>query len=188
MGSSCLKLPPFGASREEFKRRLRSLKPARLRGRLFRLVPAFHADAISETGPSFTYGGRFNPREEFGALYLSETAEVSWKETVKKYNNRPEDVPSQTAGIFEVDIHRSLDLTDEKVLEALGVALEDITQPADHYLTQMIAAAAWSLGIEAIKFASSVDSQRFNVAIFMDHLTDTSSVRCLKVSGYRKPR
>jgi RES domain-containing protein len=179
-----LKLPPFGASRGDLRRRLHALKRRRLRGRFFRLVPSFHADAISETGPSFANGGRFNPRGEFGALYLSEVPEISWKETLKKYGDRAQDVPAQSIGVFELDVQKGLDLTDEKVLKALGVTLEDITQPADHYLTQMIA-AAWSLGIEAIKFPSSIDPRYFNVAVFVDHLSGASTVKCLKVSRYR---
>lgn len=187
MGPPRLRLPPFGASRENFTRRLRSLKSNHFRGRFFRLVPAFHADAIGETGPSFANGGRFNPRGEFGALYLSEGADVCWKETLKKYDNRARDIPDQALGEFEIHVRRGLDLTDPEVLTALGVTLEDISQPTDYYLTQMIAAAAWSLGIEAIKFPSSLDRDRFNLAVFTDHLANTSILKRIKVSKYRKP-
>lgn len=186
MGLAHLKLPPLGASRETFAKRLSEWKPHSLRGRFFRLIPSIHAEAISETGPSFAVGGRYNSRGEFGALYLSESPDVCWKETLKKYNNLPDDVPDQSLGEFEMNIQRCLDLTDEGTRKMLGVTLEDITEPADYYLTQMIGGAAWSLGIEAIKFPSSVSPDRFNVCVFMDHLSDESHIKRIQATPFQR--
>jgi RES domain-containing protein len=171
-------------TRDVLAKRLARLPPVSLRGHFFRLVPSIHAEAIGETGPSFTVGGRYNPRGEFGAFYLSQSTELCWKETLKRFNNVPEDIPPQSSGEFQVSITKCLDLTDEETRKVLGVDLEDITQVADHYLTQMIGAAAWSLGIEAVKFPSSVSPDQFNIAVFTDHLGKESHINRVKVSSF----
>jgi RES domain-containing protein len=169
-------------SPERLRHRIRQIKSVRIQGHFFRLVPAIHAEAIEETGPSFAIGGRYNPRGEFGALYLGQSAALCWKEILKFYQGRTEYVPDQVLGEFAIDIKECLDLTVPKTLETLGVTLEQITEPANHYLTRLIGGSAWSLGIEAIKFPSSADPGQFAVAIFRDHLHSQSKVRRLKIT------
>ena len=184
MGPSGLTSAPYSYSREYFAARLKKLERKSLTGIYFRLVLLVHADAIEETGPSFAVGGRYNPANEFGALYLAGTPELCWQEKLKYYNGRADAVPDQALGEFEIHIHAGLDLTDTNVLKALGIKLEDITQPATHYITKMIGAAAWSLGIEALLVPSSIDPTMKNIVIFRDHLQPQSQVERKKVAPF----
>lgn len=147
-----------------------------------------HADAIEETGPSFAVGGRYNPANEFGALYLAESPALCWQEKIKYYSGRVDAIPNQALGEFEVNITKGLDLTNGKVLEALGIKIEDITHPSDHYLTKMIGAAAWSLGIEALRVPSSVNPTLRNIVIFRDHLQPQSQVERKKITSPAFPK
>ena len=147
-----------------------------------------HADAIEETGPSFAVGGRYNPANEFGALYLAETTELCWQEKLKYYSGNADAVPDQALGEFEVNIHTGLDLTNAEVLKVLGIEIEDITRPSDRYITKMTGAAAWSLGIEALLVSSSVDPAMKNIVIFRDHLQPQSQVERKKVAPFTHPK
>lgn len=165
-------------SRAHFITRLKTIETVPLRGHFFRLVLSINANAIEETGPSFTIGGRYNPPGEFGALYLSEAPALCWNEKMKQYSGRAEAIPLQTLGEFDVQIARSLDLTDERVLKVLGTKVEDLTDLFDNSLPRMIGAAAWDIGIEALKFFSCVplEDATKNIVIFKDHLKATSKV------------
>ena len=184
MGPAGLTDPAHQFSREYFAARLKTLERKPLKGRYFRLVLLVHADAIEETGPGFAVGGRYNPANEFGALYLAETPELCWQEKLKYYSGRADAVPDQALGEFDISIHAGLDLTDAEVLKALGVKTEDIARPSDHYLTRMIGAAAWSLGIEALLVPSSIDPDMKNIVIFRDHMRPQSKVERKKVSTF----
>lgn len=173
---------PRNFSREFFAARFKPLEKIRAKGHYFRLILMKYADAIEETGPSFSVGGRYNPANEFGALYLAESPKLCWQEKIKYYSGRVDAIPEQALGEFEVHILRAVDLTDAKVLKALGIKIEHITHPSDHYITKMIGAAAWSLGIEALVVPSSVDSAQKNIVIFRDHLQRQSYVERKKVT------
>lgn len=174
-------------SREFFAARLKTLERTKLKGHYFRLVLLAHADAIEETGPSFAVGGRYNPANEFGALYLAETPELCWQEKLKYYSGRADSVPDQALGEFEINITAGLDLTSAEVLKVLGIKIEDITHPSDRYITRMIGSTAWSLGIEALVVPSSVDPIMKNIVIFRDHLQPQSQVERKKVTPFAFP-
>ena len=187
MGPADLTSPHHRFSREFFADRLKTLERKPLKGSYFRLVLLAHADATEETGPSFAVGGRYNPANEFGALYLAETPELCWQEKLKYYSGRANAVPDQSLGEFEVSILAGLDLTNTQVLKALGIEIEDITRPSDHYIPKMIGAAAWALGIEALLVPSSVDPAMKNIVIFRDHLQPQSQVERKKVTPFTFP-
>lgn len=181
------RLTPPAPPRSHFIKRLKKVETAPLRGHFFRLVLSVNATAIEETGPSFVGGGRYNPPGEFGALYLSESPALCWNEKMKQYNDRAEAIPLQTLGEFDVRISRCLDLTDDNVLKILGLKTEDLTDLFIHSLPRMIGAAAWSLGIEALKVFSCVPVKeaKKNIVIFKDHLNPTSKIVLAKTSSYR---
>ena len=172
-------------SKEFFSHRIKTIRKKSIDGTFFRLVLAMHAQAIEETGPSFMVGGRYNSANEFGALYLAENPNLCWLEKLKYYNNEARAVPDQVLGEFEINIHTCLDLTNLKNLKTLGITMENITHPGDHYLTKMIGSAAWSLGIEALLVPSSIDPSHKNAVIFRDHLTPKSSILRKKVIAYK---
>ena len=187
MGPGGLTSPPHRLSREFFAERLKPLERKPLKGSYFRLVLLAHADAIEETGPSFAVGGRYNPANEFGALYLAETPELCWQEKLKYYSGRADAIPDQALGEFEVKILAGLDLTNAQVLKTLGIEIEDITRPSDHYITKMIGAAAWALGIEALIVPPGVNPKMKNIVIFRDHLQSQSQVERKKVTPFTFP-
>jgi RES domain-containing protein len=96
-------------------------------------------------------------------------------------------VPDQSLGEFEVDIHAGLDLTNADILKALGIKIEDIAHSSDHYITKMIGAAAWALGVEALVVPSSVDPAMRNIVIFRDHLQPPSQVERKKITRFTLP-
>lgn len=177
--------PSHGFSRSHFVTRLKRVETVPLKGHFFRLVLSVNANAIEETGPSFVNGGRYNPPGEFGALYLSESPALCWNEKLKQYNDRADAVPQQSLGEFDVHIARSLDLTDEAILDTLGVKAENVTDLFDHSLPRMIGAAAWSVGIEALKVFSCVPVKgaRRNFVIFKDQLKPPSKILLAKTTS-----
>lgn len=172
-------------SKDFFSQRIKTIGKKHVQGTFFRLVLAIHSEAIEETGPSFMVGGRYNLANEFGALYLAKSPELCWQEKLKYYNNMPATIPSQTLGEFQIKINHCLDLTDPKTLKILGITIEDIIQPGNHYLTKMIGSAAWSSGVEAILVPSAINSSQKNIVVFRDHLTSQSTVIRKKIGLYK---
>ena len=138
-------------------------------------------DSILEIWPSQLFGWRFNPKGEFGALYLSENADTCVKEVnrhvpdVRAFQDRP-----RILGTIRVALQKCLALTDPKVLSALGVTEESIL-PDDSPESIQIAREARLAGFEGILYHSAVDRKCSNLAVFKDVLMPKSSVACEQV-------
>jgi RES domain-containing protein len=133
------------------------------------MVRAEEADSILSTGPSFTYGGRYNRPGEFGALYLSETPEICEQEKLKQVGGRRQLLPPQALGFVDVDIRDVLDLTDEDNRKALGVSAQHVTDLLDMALPQAIADAARDLGVRALLVPSAATAGK-NLVVFEESL------------------
>ena len=173
---------------QHFLTRLPSVKTVRIEGMYYRLIPALRAQAIAETGGSFEFGGRFNPPNVFGGLYVSETALLAWSEIVKYYQGRLELIPGHVLGDFELDITKTLDLTDSATRSALDIDVSDITDATDRRVTQWMGHAAWMMGIEAIKYPSSPLPERFNIVVFVDQLSAASRIIKRSVHPFKPPQ
>lgn len=127
-------------------------------------------DSILSTGPSFTYGGRYNKAGDFGALYLSESHSICEKEKLRQAGDNPRFLPPQTVGAIEVDIRDVLDLSEEENLKTLGIKTSDLVDLLNMTLPQTIAEAARKLGIKALLVPSAVAEGK-NLVIFEESLS-----------------
>lgn len=161
--------------------KLKSLPRIHLKGRFFRMVRAEDADEILSTGPSFAYGGRYNKRGEFGALYLSENSQTCNVEKLRQVGGRIELLPPQSMGIIEVAIKGAVDLTAEKNLKALGISEASLTDAVNRVLPQAVGEAARNCGIRALLAQSAVALGK-NLVIFEESLAhDGCHVRVVKI-------
>jgi len=134
----------------------------------YRLVNSTYSSGIDEIGPSMLYGARYNPKGEFGALYLGIRPECVWLEKLKQVGGNSHALPPQTIGGFRVHLKRCLNLTAEAVLKHLGLTVIDLVNPADYNLTQQIGRAARQRGFEGLLVPSAVEPTCKNLAVFKD--------------------
>ncbi len=140
----------------------------------FRIVAATHAAEMDETAHTVLYSWRYNPRGEFGVLYLSGSPECAWREKLKQVHGRPHDLPAQVVGTFEVGIFKCLDLTNAGVLTPLGLERERLILPGDFQETQELARQARRLGFEVLLAPSAVGADCVTLAVFKDKLAPPS--------------
>lgn len=86
-------------------------------------------------------GGRFN-RPGLAALYLAETPETAFAEYQQGMFRMPR--PGTLVG-YEVDVLNMLDLTDESVLSALGIAATVLSCPWKLLRAQKAVVPSWEL-------------------------------------------
>ena len=141
------------------------------------------AENILSSGPSFTYGGRYNKAGEFGALYLSENPMICEKEKLRQAGDQAKFLPLQVVGTIEVDIHDVLDLTDEDNIKTLGVHARDFVDLMDMTLPQSIAETARKIGFKALLVPSAV-TQGKNLVIFEESLSQSQGK--IKVAKIQK--
>lgn len=164
--------------------KLKTLPRIHLKATFHRMVRAEDSDGVLATGPSFTYGGRYNKAGEFGVLYLSESPAVCEQEKLKQVANQPELLPPQVIGAVEVDIRDVLDLTEAANQKALGISRLELTDSLDLTLPQAVAEAARALGINALLVPSAVAAGK-NLVVFEERLTQSScKVRTIKTQKW----
>ena len=140
----------------------------------YRLVRAEHQSRILSPEGSRRHGGRYNPSDAFGALYLGES-EALCRAEIRQHLGRDYTPPAAVRFLsarVRVRLERVLDLTNGATLAELGIERADLMRPkgthgAGYRLTQQIAVAAKEAGFEAIK-APSVTSQGYVLAILLD--------------------
>jgi RES domain-containing protein len=152
--------------------------PARpLQGQFYRIVPHYHRERILNTEGSERYGGRYNRKGTFGALYCGETPAVCAAEVHKLAAGRKLG-PFLLASVA-VNLQRVLDLTDQTILLQLGLQSENLVAP-DWGQTQELGRLAREAGFEALLVPSAA-APRTNLVLFPDRLDSTSSVNLLAV-------
>jgi RES domain-containing protein len=169
---------------ETLQERIASQKPMRLKGSFFRIVPARYQDEILNTTGSFQHGGRYNPKREFGVLYLSESEEICKAEVLRMIDDPTLLKEPRICGKIQVVLQKVLDLTDEQVLEELGIRREELLQDTgdrerDYRLTRRIARLARAAGFEALQ-VPSVTSRGNNLVIFMENLSKRAKVKAVE--------
>jgi RES domain-containing protein len=137
-------------------------------------------DALSIKG-SLLSGGRWNPSNEFGAIYTSLTNETVHGE-IERYCKRRglnvTDMPTMDIANIMVKLHKVLDLTDSGVLKQLGLTREKLIGEKWE-MTQEIAQIVFKLGFEAI-LAPSAASHGVNLIIYQKHLLKESKIKEVK--------
>ena len=140
----------------------------------YRMVNAIYASEIDEITHSILYSWRYNPKGEFGVLYLSVSPECAYREKLKQVSGHKEDLLPQTVGSFRVKLTECLDLTNSSFQKKLGIFKEQLTQPFDFSLTQVIAREARNLGFEAIIAPSAIGEDCSTLVVFKDKLNPPS--------------
>ena len=157
---------------EPWREILAQYKPRRIRGASwFRAVLRSRRRSILGMDGAFLYGGRYNPAEVFGALYLSESAEGCAAEI----SRRPGAPDNYLVGEIEVNLGKVCDLTDAGLLQAMGLT-EDHLKADDWIETQVLGELVREAGFEGMIVPSAAGDFQ-NLVIFMDRLSPESSVQ-----------
>lgn len=143
-----------------------------------RIVGADYSSEIDESAHTVLFSWRYNPRGEFGVLYLSSSPGCAWREKLKQVHGRAQDLRAQVIGTFQVRIPCCLDLLSEDNRARLDLNLADITHPNDFAKTQSLAREARRLGFEAIIAPSAIGADCFSLVVFKDKLAPGSSCLC----------
>jgi RES domain-containing protein len=137
-------------------------------------VNDIYASEIDEITHSILYSWRYNPKGEFGVLYLSVSPKCAYREKLKQVSGHEEDLLPQAVGSFRVDLARCLDLTNASFREKLGISREQLTLSFDFSMTQSIAREARNLGFEAIIAPSAIGTDCGTLVVFKDKLSPPS--------------
>jgi hypothetical protein len=138
------------------------------------MVNARYANEIEEIAHTVLYSWHYNPKGEFGVLYLSISPECAYQEKLKQVHGRRSDLSSQVVGTFQVNLSKCLDLTAPSVRQVLKVAIDQLVDPSDFTMTQSIAREARKLGFEAIIAPSAVGEDCSSLVVFKDKLNPPS--------------
>ncbi len=164
------------------------LPRSRLSTVVFRVVRA-GLDPLGTTG-SLEAGGRFNPPNEFGALYTSLEATTAAKEVARGLRQRGIDPEKFSEGAWwvyelEVKLEAILDLTDPNVLQRIGIRQDSLTG-TDINTTREIAAHARERGYEALLVPSAATANSKNLVIFLDKLPMRPNVLSSRPVSFRE--
>lgn len=151
------------------------LRPQRVDGVWHRFVAELHkGDANSDQG-ALEHGGRYNPRREFGALYLSESP-VACRAEMQR---RPAVRVRYWHARIKVRVGRVLDFTDPSTRDKLRILQGDLVSD-DWDLTQDLGRAARRAGFDALVVPSAAGDYR-NVVVFKDLLADDETAETERV-------
>ena len=136
-------------------------------------------DPLATTG-SLKAGGRFNPPDEFGAVYTSLEAATAAKEVANGLRQRgvdPKRFPDGAWWVYELEVKLKavLDLTDPGVLVKSGIEQASLTS-SDLKVTRDIAVQARQQGYEALLVPSAAAANFKNLVIFLDKLPERPNV------------
>ena len=142
--------------------------------RYYRMVNNIYASEIDEITHSILFSWRYNPKGEFGVLYLSINPECAYREKLKQVSGHKEDLLPQAVGSFRVKLTKCLDLTNSSFRKKLGISREQLIEPFDFSMTHSIAREARNLGFEAIIAPSAIGDDCSTLVVFKDKLNPPS--------------
>jgi RES domain-containing protein len=146
--------------------------------RVFRHCAPSHTNLSSTLESNKWWGGRYNPVNEFGAIYVASeeaTATEELERRVQKQGVPRSHLLPRLLLTLHLKVQKVLDLTDAAVRQAWGTTLEEITREDDYARCREVARIARRDGYEAIRYPSYVDG-RDNYAVFYDVLKPGSDL------------
>ena len=138
------------------------LRPRRVEGVWHRFVAELYKDEADSDQGALEHGGRYNPRREFGALYLSESPAACQTEM----QQRPGVRVRYWHARIKVRVAKALDLTDPSTRDKLGIVEEDLVSD-DWTFTQDLGRAARRAGFDAL-IVPSATGEHHNLLVFKD--------------------
>ena len=144
----------------------------------FRLVGAEYASQMDEIAQTVLRAWRYNPRGEFGVLYLSSSPECAYREKLKQVFGKKGHLKPQVVGRFSVNLSKCLHLTNPDCLATLAVTREQLIDPTDFSVTQGIAREARRIGFEAILAPAAIGEDCHSLVVFKDKLSPPASCIC----------
>ena len=144
---------------------------------------------MATTG-SLKAGGRFNPPNEFGALYTSLEPNTAAKEVARGLRQRgvdPDQFPEGAWWVYELEVKLEsvLDLTDADVLQKSGIP-ENSLIGTDVNATRQIAAEARKRGYEGLLVPSASVAGSKNLVIFLDKASSRPNVLSSRPVSFRE--
>jgi RES domain-containing protein len=164
-------------------------------GTAYRVIPAqYHLTALSSVG-SLQHGGRYNPRGQLEALYLSDSPITALQEidAIQQTSSRLIGRKTGPKTLLSVDylLQRLVNLTDTETRNALHVTLQDLLGPwvleqtvTEVAPTQRLGLAIAGAGIEALRVPSSKNPSSSNLVIFPRTVLEGSWLRVYDDSGF----
>lgn len=146
------------------------LRPRRVEGVWHRFVAELYKDDADSDQGALEHGGRYNPRREFGALYLSESPAACRAEM----HRRPGVRVRYWDARITIRVARALDLTDQVTRDTLGIQQEDLVSD-DWDFTQDVGRAARRAGFDAL-IVPSPAGDHHNLVVFKDLLSGGETV------------
>lgn len=146
-------------------------------GIVYRQCAPEHTDLATTLSQNQRGGGRFNPPGEFGAIYVAVERETVLRELARQaalLGFAVDELLPRTMLRLRLHVRRVLDLTDEDVCHAWGLAGSDLSQ-TPHDDCWEIARAARRSGYEAVRFRSAAGNG-VCLAVFMDRFSPGSSL------------
>jgi len=139
----------------------------------YRVVAENFVSTIDDIWPSYDHGWRFNPKNEFGVLYLSISERCCTLERQRQFTHGGKVFQGLIAGEFKVNMKHGLDLTDFSILKKIGIDRELLLSD-DFTVPQAVAREARQTGFEALLVPSAASGACQNLVVFKDKLTPPS--------------
>ena len=146
-------------------------------------------DPLVTTG-SLKSGGRYNPPNEFGALYTSLDAKTAAQEVARGLRARgidPEQFPEGAWWVYELEVKLEsvLDLTDADVLQKSRLERDSLIG-SDVNATRQIGAEARERGYQALSVPSAAVAGSKNLVIFLDKASARPNVLSSRPVSFRE--
>lgn len=154
--------------------------PYKFEGYVLR-IHSRNKDPLDTTG-SLDFGGRWNRKNRYGAIYTSLDRKILRAEFMKMVKARGievEDLFERSVSTVEIKLKNVLDLTDSENRKKFGIKLSDIVSDEEDSIEKCLKAAdkARELSFEAILSPSAADPEGKNLNIYPDKLSKGSNIK-----------
>ncbi len=130
-------------------------------------------DPLSTEG-SLKYGGRYNVKGKFGALYIGDSQSVCEAEMEQKTSGFRAKFKHKIAKL-EISFRRVIDLTNEENCKILNIKKDQLLSE-DRTLPQSLSYLAYHMGYEAL-ITPSATGRGENIIVFPDNIKKGSSIK-----------
>ena len=173
---------------------LQGLPTVSLKGTTYRIIKNKYANSALSTIGSLR-GGRYNPPEQFEALYIADTPQNALYEIGIMLRTVEELIPVKSSPLLalslDYQLSRVLDLVESTNQSVLGTNLHELTQSWRNVNAEGQTASTQSLGmaihnlqiIEALKVPSAKIDGAYNLVVFPDRLSGESFVQVYDEDG-----